>query len=224
MSHGSERKMTLPEFVSLINKAYSFLKVTFPEDLGQYIFNTVDGDKDGLITYVEYFKVIELFICKGAGEASKVSEPVPPVNNGPERHSRLRKYIWLMLRKLYEAYVQGRSLLVNDVELKGLLFAIVGDLSGNEVTFIATGLHGLNFKTIEFDPFAERFIYLIAELGLSRWAANRESSKRTLDRDEFVRLLKNTFSFLKLDNFKNSILYKIFEKIDKNHDELISYD
>lgn len=82
----------------------------------------------------------------------------------------------------------------------------------------------MNWKTIEFEPFAEKFIYLIAEVGLSRFAVNRDPSKRTLTCDDFKLLLKNTFSFLKLDSFKDSILEKIFARIDKNHDGLISYE
>jgi hypothetical protein len=50
--------------------------------------------------------------------------------------------------------VQGRSLASNDKELRELLLAIVGDLSDNEITMISTGLLGLNWKTIEFEPFA----------------------------------------------------------------------
>ena len=82
----------------------------------------------------------------------------------------------------------------------------------------------LNFKTVDFRSFALHFIYLVAELGLSRFAKNRPSSKKTITRDEFVLLLRNSFSFLRLDTFKVSILYKIFAKIDKNNDGLISYD
>jgi hypothetical protein len=125
---------------------------------------------------------------------------------------------------LYDAHVQGRTLLADDAELKALLFAIVGQLSDNEVTFIASGLNKLNFKTISFEAFASQFIYLIGELGLSKFAINRQSSKRNLNKDEFARLLKNSYSFLNLNNFKDSILHKIFAKIDKNHDGLISYD
>ena len=67
-------------------------------------------------------------------------------------------------------------------------------------------------------------IYLIAELGLSRYSRNNSICKKTLNRDEFVIVLRNTFKFAKLDKFKVSILYKIFAKIDKNIDGLISFE
>lgn len=108
--------------------------------------------------------------------------------------------------------------------MRGLLFAIVGDLSDNDVIFIASGLNKLNYKVISFETFAGQFIYLIGQLGLSKFAINRQSSRRSLNKDEFVRLLRSSYSFLNLDTFKTSILHKIFAKIDKNNDGLISYD
>lgn len=41
----------------------------------------------------------------------------------------MRVYLWKNLRALYEAYVSGRNLNASDKELRGLLAAIVGDLS-----------------------------------------------------------------------------------------------
>jgi len=37
-------------------------------------------------------------------------------------------------------------------------------------------------------------------------------------------VFKNSFAFIKFGNFKARILSKIFAKIDKNDDGLISYD
>jgi hypothetical protein len=52
MVHGAARKLTSGEFIELVNHAYEFLHVTFSKDVGEFIFNSVDADKDGLITYV----------------------------------------------------------------------------------------------------------------------------------------------------------------------------
>lgn len=172
MTHGAERKMTLEEFLSLISEAYAFLHVAISHEVGEFIFNSVDDDKDQLITYVQYFQAIEKFICKDPREDGREKKDGAAAE-GLERHSKLRKHIWDNLRALYEAYVQGRTLEANDAELKALLFAIVGELSDNDVTFIASGLHGFNNKSIQFDAFASRFIYLIGELGLSKFAMNR---------------------------------------------------
>ena len=119
--------MTLEEFTKLINNAYKFLGVACPPDVAEYIFKSVDKDGDGCITYVEYFKVIEIYVCRSKNEVPPPPPPAEPV--GPERHSKLRIHIWSMLRRLYDAYVQGRSLTVTDLELRHLVFAIVGELS-----------------------------------------------------------------------------------------------
>ena len=180
----------------------------------------VDADNDNHITYVEYFKVIELYVCKGNKPA-----PLPkPEPQGKERFSKLRIYIWNALRRLYEAYVQGRSLQANDGELRSLAFAIIGELSQAEVTFLAAGLLQLNFQVITFEPFAIHFLLLIAEMGLARYSRNNPISKKTLNRDEFILILKNSYIFAKLDKFKQAILYKIFAKIDKNNDGLITFE
>lgn len=206
MSKGTERKMTLPEFTRLLNEAYKFLGVVCPNDVAEYIFKSVDKDADGLITYVEYFKVIEIYVCKG-----NVPPPPPePKPVGPERHSKLRIHIWTCLRRLYDAYVQGRSLEAHDNEIRDLIFAIVGQLSQAELGFLSAGLMKLNFKVIAFEPFAIEFIYLIGELGLSRYSRNHPAAKRTLNRDEFIIVLTNSFEFAKLSKFKKSILYRIF--------------
>jgi hypothetical protein len=63
------------------------------------------------------------------------------------------------------------------------VFAIVGQLSQAELTFLATGLLQLNYKVITFEPFAIHFIYLISELGLSRYSQNNAITKKTLNRD-----------------------------------------
>lgn len=115
--------MNLDEFIKLLNNSYKFLEVVCPPDVAKFVFDSVDADHDGWITYVEYFKVIEIYVCKGG----KVQAPVPPpAPVGPERRSRLRIYLWNLLRQLYDAHVQGRSLASNDEEVKRLIFAIVG--------------------------------------------------------------------------------------------------
>ena len=58
MSHGSERKMNVEEFEKLCNNAWKFLKVSIPNQIAQQIFGEADKDRDGLITYVEYFQFI----------------------------------------------------------------------------------------------------------------------------------------------------------------------
>jgi len=229
MSKGSDRVMTLEEFKILLNDAYKFLGVVAPVDVSEYVFKNTDTDKDGLITYVQYFQIIETYVCKDPNYTisksdKKIAEPPKEIDKGPARKSKLRRHFWVNLRKLYDAYVQGRTLNMNDIELNGLLYSIVGSLTHDEYSFLSYGLLQFNYQYIQFETFVSAFIFLMAQIGLGRFSKNYSVGKKTLNRDEFVILLKTTFSFLKLSQFKNSILYKIFNKIDKNQDGWITYD
>ena len=68
---------------------------------------------------------------KSPEKKPKEEEVVPhvPVDLGREWNSRLRLYIWLQLRKLYDAFVMGRKLTPNDENLRGLIKSILGDIS-----------------------------------------------------------------------------------------------
>ena len=52
LQYGSQRKITLNEFIELMNNAYLFLNVKCNKELAKSIFEEADKDKDGLITYV----------------------------------------------------------------------------------------------------------------------------------------------------------------------------
>lgn len=69
--------MTLPEFIHLINLAYDFLKVGIDHDVAEQIFKDVDKDQDGLITYGEYFQLIQKYIC-----IPKNEQPPLPAKTG----------------------------------------------------------------------------------------------------------------------------------------------
>jgi hypothetical protein len=92
------------------------------------------------------------------------------------------------------------------------------------MTFLLTGLFKLADKNIKFEPFAMIFIYLAAELGLSRYSKNHSVNKKTLDKDQFVVLFRNSFKFLNVARIRTDFLYKVFAKIDKNNDGLISFE
>ena len=56
--------MTKAQFNTLMNNAYKFLGVEAPKTITDKIFDQTDKDKDSLITYVEYFQIIDNYICR----------------------------------------------------------------------------------------------------------------------------------------------------------------
>lgn len=216
--------MTLPEFIYLINQAYKFLSVCISESEGKKLFDSVDDDRDNLITYEEYFKILHINACtkelppeiKVFNSPAEIKIFNPPaeikVFNPPvERHSKLRKYMWERLRMLFDAHVKGRSLPVNEMELRALITVIVGDFSSADIDFLLFYL-GMSESSniIKFEPLASRFIEVAARLGLKNFMKNHLESKKSLNKYEFARLLKTSFRFLDLGRFKNNILYRIF--------------
>lgn len=121
-------------------------------------------------------------------------------------------------------YVNGRTLSVNDKELRGLALSILGELSEAEVFFLLNGLLKLTDRTINFESFAMIFIYLVAELGLSRYSKNHGISKKLLNKDEFVIVFKNSFKVFEVSRIRTEFLWKVFAKIDKNNDGWISFE
>jgi len=126
--------------------------------------------------------------------------------------------------RLYNKYVNSRTLSVNDKELRGLCLAILGEISETEITFLLNGLLKLADQTIQFEPFAMIFIYLVAQLGLSRYSRNHNITKKVLDKDEFVILFRNSFKVFEVSRIRPEFLWKVFAKIDKNNDGLITFD
>lgn len=114
---GSERKLNLQEFIVLLNDAYRFLHVSVDETNATEIFRKFDLDRDNHITYVEYFKFIEKYICKDKAtlKAEAERKPLPPIVSEVVSASapivstkmytsRLRFFLWQCLRKLYDAF------------------------------------------------------------------------------------------------------------------------
>lgn len=86
MSKGSERLMNPEEFETLCKNAWKFLKVSVQSSTARAIFNDADKNKDGLITYVEYFQFIQKHICQTKAQfEGKVEQPKvePPKPVGP---------------------------------------------------------------------------------------------------------------------------------------------
>lgn len=57
-------KLTNADLCQLFNDAFSFISVRVERDLSDKIFQQLDSNKDGFISYVEYFRFIEAFICE----------------------------------------------------------------------------------------------------------------------------------------------------------------
>jgi len=96
---GSERLINLDEFVKLLNRAYKFLGVAVDTATATAIFREADKDRDGYITYTEYFNFIDLYLCR-AHPKEDVKKPVT-VKPVRQYRSRIREYLWAQLKQLF---------------------------------------------------------------------------------------------------------------------------
>lgn len=46
-----------------MDQAFCFLGVSFPADVAEYMFKSVDKNDDGDITFAEYLTAIDLHVC-----------------------------------------------------------------------------------------------------------------------------------------------------------------
>lgn len=132
--------------------------------------------------------------------------------------------MWEQLKKLFDTHMKGKNVPANEMELRALITGMVRDFNATDIDFLVHHLGMEESSDIKFGPLASKFIIVAAQLGLRKFMKNHLESKKQLNKHEFARLLKESFRFLNLGRFKNSILFKIFEKIDKNHDGWISYE
>lgn len=65
---------------------------------------------------------------------------------------------------------------------------------------------------------------MVGELGLSRFSKNHSISKKTLNKDEFYIVFKNSFKVFEVSKINPEFLFKVFAKIDKNNDGLITFE
>lgn len=129
MSAGAQRKMNLSEFKILLRNAYEFLGVSIDDEGATAIFNNSDEDKDGWITYKEYFSFVQTYIMK--------LKPLNKIERKPSPrkiHSRLRKYIWEAVRRLFEKYIKDGQ--VNGKELEKIIREIMKGESDNDIAFL----------------------------------------------------------------------------------------
>lgn len=72
---GPQRCMNAHEFITLMNHAYSFLGVKVDNEGAKKIFQDADRDRDGKISYEDYFSFVEKYILKPKKLLVALEEP-----------------------------------------------------------------------------------------------------------------------------------------------------
>ena len=72
--------------------------------------------------------------------------------------------------------------------------------------------------------FCPYFVEHVGNLGISDFLSNHPPGKKTINRDEFVRLFRHSFYFLNVSRIQDELLWGHFAKIDTDNDGLITFD
>ena len=233
IKNGSQRKVNLEEFGMLLNEAYEFLGVHVDEVVVAEIFNNVDGDKDGLITYAEYFGFTDIYLLNTTTSQQKVKAPVEKIEvvtkrtveasePAKEYHSRLRKFLITGLKRIFESYDRDSNNLLDNEELKVLLRELFG--VSETVLNSIMGNHfrpdtGGRFQS--FDVFVVNFLNYASDLGWFRVSRDFPKGKTSLSLQEFLRLVEEAFKNLNINRVNRDLLLKFFDKLDTNRDGLV---
>jgi Ca2+-binding EF-hand superfamily protein len=221
MSMGAQRKMNLIEFTVLMNRAYAFLGVKVDDQGCKAIFDDADSDKDGIISYEEYFSFVHKHILKPK-PSDEVVKPVPTLD---EFISLLRQYLWAQARRIYDIYDKDKNQKLDVKEFGEVIKAIMTDYSDADVIEMLTRSFKLNLSPdgfLKFEVFAPFFIVCLGKLGLSKFARHHPK-KRTLTREEFTLLFKRSYNILGAQRVTDNLLSLFFSAIDTNHDGKITY-
>lgn len=113
--------MSLPEFVKTMEYSLNTIGIHGPDDVYELLFNEVDLDQDGFISYEDYF----IFLKEYFGSKSGISDNVPPpepksdpfvVDNGAaERFAKLI-YTQLKITVMQIDYNRKMKLEVEEVQ------------------------------------------------------------------------------------------------------------
>lgn len=114
--------MNLAEFIFTLNDALGFLEATATKAELELLFSEVDLDKDGWISYIEYFEFLYLYFGSGSIAAEVEVAPVPKFT--PEQE--FAKWLNMESTRAVKAYKLSSNLKVNESILADLLKKIFG--------------------------------------------------------------------------------------------------
>lgn len=139
----SDMKITRDEMFSLFNDAFSFVSVSVTREVSDRLFDQLDSNKDELVSYVEYYRFIEAFICETELSPSqnnrlrmspvKVRRPVEEVS---EVLIRFRRLLWGQLFRIYIRYDSDGNGHMDDAEMTLLLKELLNETTKSELDYV----------------------------------------------------------------------------------------
>ena len=223
-SQGAKRMMNVEEFIYTLNDALGFLQTSAIPDQLKVLFSEVDLDKDGFITYKEYFEFLTLYFGSGSIAAAEEAAPKPSLT--PEQE--FTKWINSESSRALRTYNLSSNLKVDESTLAALLKKIFRE-TDEEVDFVLRNLFRLIIDPdvlITDDDLRKIIIFL--HVGLinllrghkaERWAGWRDFK---LNKGDFIALIMTATDWTSVPA-DATLLSFIFVNLDTDKDGFITY-
>ena len=218
--------------------ALKYLRATASESELRQLFQEIDLDRDGLITYREYFEFLKLFF--GSESLASIDEfqirppsvitPVlPPVTTTTiSFEDEFTQWLIIEVGKVLRGRIQVGKQRFDTNLLSLILRQVFGELD-LEITFVLERIYVILFDANSL--YSDQDLYrllLILHLGLVillRGHNNRRFgrwSDRLISEREFLDLILEATRWASLA-FNSQTLIQIFARLDTNRDGYISY-
>ena len=136
--HGAKRIMDLDEFRKTLEDALGYLEAKATSEQLTVLFRDVDLDKDGFLTYKEYFEFLTLYFGSESIAAEEEIVPVPTLS--PEQE--FARWLNNESTKAVQPHKIGDNLKVDEKTLAGLLKKIFKE-GDDEIDFALRNLFRL---------------------------------------------------------------------------------
>lgn len=150
------KKISLEEFVALITEACFFIRFKVPREDLVWIFNELDTDKDGYITFQQYVDFIKKYLGNGIDFFKKPEvKPTAPGEVSEEEFAFVNA-IWDELKVYFDKYDQGKKTFLNEAELKSFVIEVLKETTERELNYVFWNLFRVDSnsnKEVDFPEF-----------------------------------------------------------------------
>lgn len=147
----SQHKLSLEDFINIFTESTFFIRIKPSiEDL-TYIFNELDTDKDGFITFNQYVNFVRKYLGNGIDLSS--SKYSADLNGVSEEELKFVQAIWDELKVYFDRYDKGAKGHLAEAELKAFVVEVLQETTERELNYVFWNLFRVDVdsnKEVEF--------------------------------------------------------------------------
>ena len=146
-------RISKAEFVALIHEACFFIKVKPTREDLEWIFDQLDDDKDGFITFKQYCDFIKKYLGNNIELTIKKEAPANP-EGVSQKELDFVQLIWDELRAYFDKYDTDHNNWLTEEEFKEFVKDVLAETSAADVNYIFWNIFRIDVdsnKKIEFE-------------------------------------------------------------------------